>query len=309
MPSLHDTPASPGPVHAHWRTMAADKVLDLITRIRDRYHLQLRCRTCGGGVTAKLFTLMRSQPLCPHCLAARRSAVAAAAGVTFLGPDPDRHGYGRFRAPCGHILSRQFELIERVAKGQNGLRCETCHNAREAAEARRFGWERLGHCPSGRPNYRLYRHTCGHVQRVAQANMLWGQCDCAGCGLGWNAKPSFLYLLRIFLPAGPDRPARHYLKLGYSAHPVKRHRHQLGLARDAQVEVLRVLAMASGHLACTAEQAAHRRLTRAHPEAVVPAAELAGTMNVVREIYRPALLPVLEAELDRIAAEADAKSG
>ena len=32
-------------------------------------------------------------------------------------------------------------------------------------------------------------------------------------------------------------------------------------------------------------------------------------MNVVREIYRPALLPVLEAELDRIAAEADAKSG
>ena len=122
--------------------------------------------------------------------------MAAAAGVTFLGPDPDRRGYGRFRAPCGHVLQRQFELIERVAKGATGLRCETCHAEREASEARRFGWERLGHCPSGRPNYRLYRHTCGHVQRVAQANMLWGQCDCAGCGLGWNAKPSFLYLLR-----------------------------------------------------------------------------------------------------------------
>ena len=99
MPSLHDTPAFPGPVHAHWRTMAADKGFDLIARIRDRYHLQRRCRTCGGSFTAKLFTLTRHQPLCPHCLAARRSAVAATAGVTFLGPDPDRRGYCRFRAP------------------------------------------------------------------------------------------------------------------------------------------------------------------------------------------------------------------
>ena len=70
-----------------------------------------------------------------------------------------------------------------------------------------------------------------------------------------------------------------------------------------------MLAIASGHLACTAEQAAHRRLTRAHPEAVVPATELAGAMNVVREIYRPMLLPMIEAELDRIAAEADRASG
>ena len=309
MPSTHDMPIFPGPVHAHWRTMAAAKGFDLIARIRDRYHLQLCCRNCDGSITAKLFTLMRHQPLCPHCLAARRHAMAAAAGVTFLGADPDRRGYCRFRAPCGHVLARQFELIDRIAKGATGLRCETCHVEREAAEARRFDWERLGYCPSGRPNYRLYRHHCGHVQRIAQANMLWGQCDCAGCGQGWNAKPSFLYLLRIVLPAGANRPTRHYLKLGYSAHPVKRHRHQLGLPRDAQVELMRVLAMASGHLACRAEQAAHRRLTSAHPEAVVPATELAGAMNVVREIYRPMLLPMIEAELDRIAAEADRASG
>lgn len=139
--------------------------------------------------------------------------------------------------------------------------------------------------------------------------MLWGQCECAGCGQSWNAKPSFLYLFSIFLPGDDDQPARHYLKLGYSAHPVKRHRHQLGLPSDAQVEVLRVLAMASGHLACAAEQAAHRCLSRAHPEAVVPATELAGAMNVVREIYRPTLRPAIEAELDRIAAEANSASG
>ena len=154
MPTTHPTPVFHGPVHAHWREMAAAKGFDLIARINDRYHLHLRCRTCGGGFTAKLFTLMRHQPLCPHCLAARRSAVAATAGVTFLGPDPDRRGYGRFRAPCSHVLARQFELIERVAKGATGLRCETCHAHREASEARRFGWERLGYCPAGRPNYR-----------------------------------------------------------------------------------------------------------------------------------------------------------
>lgn len=92
MPSHQQTPVFPGPVHAHWRAMAAAKGFDLIARIRDRYHLDLRCRSCGGSCTAKLFTLMRHQPPCPHCLAARRSAVAAAAGVTFLGPDPDRRG-------------------------------------------------------------------------------------------------------------------------------------------------------------------------------------------------------------------------
>lgn len=63
------------------------------------------------------------------------------------------------------------------------------------------------------------------------------------------------------------------------------------------------LAMASGHLACRVAQAAHRRLTRAHPKAVVPATELAGAMNVVREIYRPGLLPRIVIEPDRIAAE------
>ncbi|WP_223252240.1 nitronate monooxygenase [Paracoccus mutanolyticus] len=26
---------------------------------------------------------------------------------------------------------------------------------------------------------------------MAQANMLWGQCDCAGFGQGWSASPSF----------------------------------------------------------------------------------------------------------------------
>ncbi len=86
MPTTHPTPVFHGPVHAHWREMAAAKGFDLIARINDRYHLHLRCRTCGGGFTAKLFTLMRHQPLCPNCLAARRSAVAQRRGSPSSAP-------------------------------------------------------------------------------------------------------------------------------------------------------------------------------------------------------------------------------
>ncbi len=58
---------------------------------------------------------------------------------------------------------------------------------------------RLGRDPKGNPNYRVYRHSCGHSQRVARVNMSWGQVQCAGCGgLG---TPGFLHL-----PA-PDRDA------------------------------------------------------------------------------------------------------
>ena len=52
MPSTYDTPVFPGPVHAHWQATAASKGFDLIARIRDRYHLQLRCQTCSGSFTA-----------------------------------------------------------------------------------------------------------------------------------------------------------------------------------------------------------------------------------------------------------------
>ena len=104
-------PRFPAPIRPHWQATAAAKGFRILARIRDRYHLLLRCRTCRRDFPTKLFVLMRGQPLCPHCLAARRAALAAEAGVAFLGPDPDHSAYGQFRAPCGHILRRQFELI------------------------------------------------------------------------------------------------------------------------------------------------------------------------------------------------------
>ena len=62
MPTTHPTPVFHGPVHAHWREMAAAKGFDLIARINDRYHLHLRCRTCGGSAMAMDSMCKRDRP-------------------------------------------------------------------------------------------------------------------------------------------------------------------------------------------------------------------------------------------------------
>ncbi|REF73507.1 hypothetical protein [Paracoccus versutus] len=289
----------PGKMHAHWAEAARAKGFDLIARVRDRLHVALRCQTCGGVHVARHFVVMNAQPLCPHCIEARWRETALAAGLTWLGRDPDHRHYGRYLLPCDHEVRRQFSFVERVASGEVAPRCETCLVHREEAEALRFGWMRLGRDPQGNPNYRLYRHSCGHEQRIARANLQWGQCDCAGCGQSWTAKPSYIYLLDIRHPG----TRRHYLKLGYSSHPLKRHKHQLGLPKDAEVEVGRVVAMPTGHDACAREKAAHAELRRLYPEAVVPNPEYADIMNVVSEIYRPEALAILQKTLDRIETE------
>ncbi|WEF24676.1 hypothetical protein [Paracoccus sp. S3-43] len=285
----------PGPLHAHWIAAAEQKGFDLLARVTDRLHLALRCRCCGGVSVTRLYVLMTSQPLCRTCLETARTARAAAAGLAYLGPDPDHPQYGLFRATCGHVLRRQFEIIDRVARGETGLRCETCFAKRERQIAARHGWTRIGPDPRGNPNYHLYHHNaCGHTQRIARANLRWGQCDCAGCGESWAAKPSFLYLLGI------RHDGRELLKLGYSANPLKRQRHQLGLPKTAQVTLLRRVAMPTGHAACAVEKRLHARLRRQHPEAVVPPGDYRGILNVVSEIYRPWLRAELERRLDRI---------
>ncbi|WP_323716417.1 hypothetical protein [Paracoccus aminovorans] len=299
--SVSDLPLviHPGTLHPHWSDAARAKGFDLIARVRDRLHVALRCQTCGWVHAARHSVVMKAQPLCPHCIEARWRATAIAAGLTWLRRDPGHRHYGHYGLPCGHEIRRQVSFVERVAAGTVSVRCEACLTHREETEAARFGWTRLGRDPKGGASYRLYRHNCGHTQRIAVANMKWGQCDCAGCGQSWTAKPSFIYLLDIRHPG----TRRHYLKVGYSSHPVKRHRHQLGLPKDALVEVLRVVAMPTGHEACAREKAAHAELRRLYPEILVPHPEFSDLMNVVSEIYRPESLSILHETLDRIEAD------
>src|SRR5690606_11284166 len=154
---------------------------DFVGRIIDRLHLALRCRHCGASQKTRLFTVMSSQPLCPACLMADWREDADAAGLVFLRRDLAHRHYAHYRAPCGHEVRRQMGLVKRIAAGDVSWRCEACHAETEAAEAEARGWVLTGGDPSGNPNYRNYRHGCGHEQRIARGNMQSGRFSCGGC--------------------------------------------------------------------------------------------------------------------------------
>jgi len=281
----------------HWHDLARGKGFCIDRRVRDRNHLALQCLTCGSHTAVKIAALRSSAVRCGGCAARLRDTNAQDADLVFLRRDEGDHSYGFFRASCGHEIRRQFGLIERVRAGETGIRCGICLIAREEDEARANGWERLGADPMGNPNYRLYRHACGHEQRIARVNMRNSQCDCSGCGESWSSKPSTIYLARIVLPTGLE-----VLKFGYSANPKRRFKHQLGLSTYARVTMLRLLSMPTGHMACAEEKAANARLARDYPESVVPHALYADLINVRSEIYTPDLLSRIEQEMDRIEA-------
>ena len=286
-------------VPSHWHGVAAAKGYSIAGRVCDHQHLALECRKCGSLTAQNVFNLRSAEPRCGGCAEAAHVDRAARAGVAFLRPSRRHRHYALYRlSDCGHVVSRQRELIERVAGGRTAIRCERCLRQREAEVAAKQGWTRLGRDRAGNPNYRLYRHACGHEQRVAVANMIWGQVQCSACGTGWNAKASFIYLFRIEVPEA----GLHVLKLGFSKHPLKRLRHQLGLPPTAQVDILRVLPMPTGHDACAAETRAHAVLCRTMPKTVVPQAEYAGLLNVTTEIYRPKALAAILALMDAIEA-------
>lgn len=186
-----------------------------------------------------------------------------------------------------------------MAAGRTKLRCEICHLAKEDAEALAMGWKRIGKDPKGNPSYRLYAHSCGHLQRISRGNLQWGQCDCAACGTSWSARPSAIYLVRIQPPA----PLPEVVKLGFSKHHEKRFRHQLALPDEAKVQTLRLLPIKNGHSAMSAEKSVHRHMIRHFPNLVVPPHVFAGFLNVTSEIYWPQAIPEINRQLDAIEAQ------
>ncbi|WP_460272152.1 hypothetical protein [Celeribacter sp. ULVN23_4] len=183
--SAETWPLWPGEFPEDWDDIASGKGFRILGRSRDRYHLILKCESCGGLTAHKIYTLRTAQPICGACHLRKIKATAQAAGLIFLGFHPEDRHSGIYRMECGHEVTRQFGLVERIARGEVSARCETCLIAREEDEARRAGWTRIGRDPDGNENYRLYRHSCGHEQRIARVNMAWQQCDCAGCGQSW----------------------------------------------------------------------------------------------------------------------------
>ncbi|MFY0624639.1 MAG: hypothetical protein JXQ89_23440 [Pelagimonas sp.] len=171
----------------------------------------------------------------------QRAKAAFKIGAELLSPHPNQRPYGYFRLNYGHIVARQYHRVERAAAGGHQLGCDACREQRYEQQAAKFGWNLIGDASSGKQGYRQYRHSCGHQQDISVSNMFWGDTMCAGCGTGPTAQPSFIYLFQIDLPNLP------VLKLGYSARPEKRLRQQLGLDRGIPTEILRTIAMPTGH--------------------------------------------------------------
>lgn len=282
------------PIPDHWQGYADDTGFEILARGPDRYHLHLRCERCDGTMICKVYTLRTAQPTCPHCLEARWRALCEAAGVTFLGRG-DRANYLRILLSCGHETDRQQELLERVRRGETAIRCVVCLEDRLQAEARARGWSLIGDDPEGRLNYRLYRHGCGHRQRVALGNMMTGRFTCGGCSEGWTRDKSHLYMMRFKLSTG-----REAVKVGFSRDPVSRLRYQLITEKDQNAWLIRTIAVPTGQEAMVIEKALHTTLRRQYPEAVLDRAEFTGEVKVVSELYDATITDAITALLDRI---------
>lgn len=287
------------PLPPHWSAIARAKGYEIAARVRDHLHLALRCTRCDTVSLARVFTLRTAQPLCPTCLRTARTRAAADAGAEFRRRDPEDTRYAVYALPCGHEVRRQFGLIARAAAGETGLRCDTCHARRLVEEAERHGWSLHGPDPEGDQRYRLYVHaagSCGHVQRIARANMISGRFNCSRCGEGWTTAESAIYLIGFELPCFGS-----VVKLGFSRNPGSRLDHQLRGHRDLTATLLRVVPMASGRLALRTERRMHADLRATYPEAVVPPAAYRGIILVGSEVYDAGLQPAIEAMLDRVA--------
>ncbi|PRY82922.1 GIY-YIG nuclease family protein [Donghicola tyrosinivorans] len=252
-----------------------------------RAQVYLRCLSCDGVMAVHTHVLRTARPECTSCYLRAMAREATAAGLEFLRPCPHDSHRGIYRASCGHEVSRQRVFVQKIGAGKVALRCETCLENRNAAEARKHGWILLGAPSNGDPNYRRYlHHGCSHQQDITVSNMLSGRFACHSCSEGWLSDTSYIYLDYFELPDG----AGEFVKVGMSRRPEARLRHQFDLADGVHAEVLEKIRFDTGAEALRAEKQIHKTLRDAHPEWVVSAEEL-DWIGVTSEIYRIEALP------------------
>lgn len=244
---------------------------------------------------------------CDTCHARSLEAEAAARGWSLVGPDPTGNPNYRLYA---HVQTNPPASAGDADADRDASACNECDD-----EVRVNGDEdgdsegevdsgdsvRLPQCNGngGRPETRA---SCGHVQRIARANMITGRFTCAACGQGWPVAASALYLMCFELPGyGP------VVKLGFSRDPVSRLQFQLRVNRALGCFIRRIVPVATGSRAIRIEKRMHTELRRRFPEAVIPPRAWAGLIRVRSEIYDAGLEPVIDAMLDRVEASADGR--
>jgi hypothetical protein len=190
---------------------------------------------------------------------------------------------------------RQHGFIDQVARGEKRVRCKICLQERDASDARQRGWDLVGPDPDGKANYRFYKHTCGHHQRIARGNIKTGRVDCGACGISWAAAPNNLYVMRFRLPSN-----ERVIKLGHSGDPKSRMTFQLRRDPTVEGELLRVVPMTSGREALCLEKKMHKQLRCLFPEKVLPREAFADALRVGSEVYAPSVEPALLALLDAL---------
>ncbi len=283
-----------GKIPSHWSEAAKKNGFKITKRVQDRLHVSLLCHTCGSEHRKRVSVILRYKPECPHCISAQRVSDARNVGARLLGRDPKNRHYGHYRAECGHQIRRQFHRVTMASQGGHDLGCETCREQRYAEQSRKWSWGLIGPANNMKAGYRLYQHSCGQLQDIAVVNMMWGDCACKQCSPGRTAKPSWIYVFRI------DLPMQTVVKLGYSARPEKRLKHQLGLSKAVVAEVVRLVKMPTGYDARNEEEHAHRALAEQQPELIVPKSEFRDAINTQGEIYRIQAEPLIHLLLDEI---------
>lgn len=290
------------PMNAAVVAAAKAKGFTAVSRLVKSGYYALRCDRCRAMTAARHSVVLDSQPTCHGCIAQKHKDMAARLGLTLVRRDESHRHYATYRLRCGHEARLQMRLLDRVAAGETGLRCDVCLFARHQAQAAEQGWTLVGPDPSSGPNYRKYRHDlCGALQSVAIANMRTGRFDCGSCGQTWSAAASALYGMRFSLADGEP-----VVKLGFSRNPSSRLNHQLLSGQTATGEILRIVPMPTGSAAIRSEKAMHKTLREELPQSVVPAHRITGQIKVRSEIYTIEALPRILALLDGQAARLEA---
>jgi hypothetical protein len=287
---------SGNPMNERVVAAASLKGFSAIGRLKKNGYYALRCLSCFEIVRARHSVVLHCQPTCKSCLAGKHRIAAAGAGLQLLRRDPDNRQHAFFLAACGHVIRREFDLVQRTARGEAGVRCETCLAEEHRATAEARGWALIGPDPEDRISYRLYRHQCcGAEQSVAMANMQSGRFGCNSCGTAWPASRSALYVMQFALKGNVSA-----IKLGFSRDPASRLTYQLLSGVETTGKLLRVVEMQTGAMAIRTEKALHKRIATEMPDALLPQRLFRGQIRVRSELYYPAALPLINQLLDEL---------